>query len=237
LELKNIFNRANSNSIVLGDEIAHGTETLSAVAIVAAAIARLVEKGANFLFATHLHQLVELEEIKRLPGVVAKHLSVHYDGKKLVYDRKLKDGSGSTLYGLEFAKSIEMDPLFLQKAEQIRKKLARDYSELELLTRRKSSRYNRDLYIATCAICGKPVEEVHHIREKSKSDGRFIGPLPVNHKYNLLPLCKYHHQLVHQGRLIIKGFITTSEGIQLHWEELGEPAEGESVGGEGGQSE
>jgi len=222
LELKNIFNRANSNSIVLGDEIAHGTETLSAVAIVASAIIRLVEKGATFLFATHLHQLVELEEIKNLPKVVAKHLGVHYDGKKLIYNRKLQNGSGSTLYGLEFARSLEMDGTFLKRADQIRKRLAEEYSELELLTQRKRSRYNRQLFIATCAICGKPVEDVHHIYEKGKGLGGFVGNLPVNHKYNLLPLCKKHHRLVHQGRIIIKGFITTSEGIQLHWEELDE---------------
>ena len=109
LELKNIFNRANEDSLVLGDEIAHGTETLSALSIVASAVIKLAKKDINFVFATHLHQLMDLEEIKELPNVVAKHLEVWFDGEKLVYDRKLKDGSGSSVYGLEFAKSIYMD--------------------------------------------------------------------------------------------------------------------------------
>ena len=133
LELKNIFNRANKDSLVLGDEIAHGTETLSALSIVASAVIKLAKKDINFVFATHLHQLMDLEEIKSLKNVVAKHLEVYFDGEKLIYDRKLKDGSGSSVYGLEFAKSIYMDKEFLKTAEEIRKKLTKEYNELELL--------------------------------------------------------------------------------------------------------
>jgi DNA mismatch repair protein MutS len=49
---------------------------------------------------------MELDEIKSLKNIVAKHFEVWFDGKKLIHDRKLKDGSGSSVYGLEFAKSI-----------------------------------------------------------------------------------------------------------------------------------
>ncbi len=218
LELKNIFKRADSNSLVLGDEIAHGTETLSALSIVASAVIKLAKKKIKFVFATHLHQLMDLEEIKSLPNVVAKHLEVYFDGEKLIYDRKLKDGSGSSVYGLEFAKSIYMDEEFLKTAEEIRKKLSKEYSEIELLIKKKRSRYNKNLYIATCAICGAVVEDVHHIKEKEKAKDGFIGHMPVNHKYNLIPLCKKHHKMVHEGKIIIKGFVTTSRGIELHYE-------------------
>jgi len=219
LELKNIFNRANEDSIVLGDEIAHGTETLSALSIVASAIIKLASKKINFIFATHLHQLMNLDEIKSLKNVVAKHLEVYFDGEKLIYDRKLKDGSGSSVYGLEFAKSIYMDEEFLKKAEEIRKKLSNEYNELELLIKKKKSRYNKNLFVTTCAICGKIVEDVHHIEEKEKAKDGFIGHIPVNHKYNLIPLCKKHHKMVHEGKIIIKGFVTTDKGIELHYEE------------------
>jgi DNA mismatch repair protein MutS len=57
LELRNIFNRVTANSLILGDEISHGTETESALAIVASAILKLREIGSLFIFATHLHQL------------------------------------------------------------------------------------------------------------------------------------------------------------------------------------
>ena len=218
LELKNIFKRADENSLVLGDEIAHGTETLSALSIVASAVIKLSKKHIKFVFATHLHQLMDLDEIKNLPNVVAKHLEVYFDGEKLIYDRKLKDGSGSSVYGLEFAKSIYMDKEFLKTAENIRKKLTNEYNELELLIKKKRSRYNKNLFVSTCAICGAIVEDVHHIKEKEKAKEGFINHMPVNHKYNLIPLCKKHHKMVHEGKIIIKGFVTTSKGIELHYD-------------------
>ncbi len=220
LELKNIFNRANKDSLVLGDEIAHGTETLSALSIVASAVIKLAKEKINFVFATHLHQLMNLDEIKELKNVVAKHLEVYFDGEKLVYDRKLKDGSGSSVYGLEFAKSIYMDKEFLQKAEEIRKKLSKEYSELELLINKKRSRYNKKVYVTTCAICGEIVDDVHHIIPKEEAKDGFVDNIKIHHKYNLIPLCKKHHKMVHEGKIRINGFITTSKGIELHYEEV-----------------
>jgi DNA mismatch repair protein MutS len=216
LELKNIFKRANSNSLILGDEISHGTETISALSIVASAIIKLAKMRSNFIFATHLHQLVSLEEINSLKNVVAKHLEVYFDEKsqKLIYNRKLQDGNGSSVYGLEFAKSLYMDEEFLQVANRIRKKVTNDYNDLELLTQKRKSKYNGKLLITTCAICGKVAEDVHHIVEKRKADN-----ITKNHKYNLIPLCKKHHKMVHNGEIFIKGFITTDRGIELHYEE------------------
>jgi len=220
LELKNIFSRANKDSLVLGDEIAHGTETLSALSIVAGAVIKLSKKKINFVFATHLHKLMDLDEIKNLSNVAAKHLEVYFDGEKLVYDRKIKNGSGSSVYGLEFAKSIYIDEEFLKTAEKIRKKLSNEYNDIELLIKKKRSRYNKDLFLSTCIICGSVVEDVHHIKEKEKAKEGFVEHIPINHKYNLIPLCKKHHKMVHEGKIIIKGFVTTSRGIELHYEEI-----------------
>jgi DNA mismatch repair protein MutS len=163
---------------------------------------------------------MDIDEIKNLKNVVAKHLEVRFDGEKLIYDRKLKDGSGSSVYGLEFAKSIYMDKEFLSVAENIRKKLTKEYNELELLIKKKSSKYNSSVYMTTCAICGKPVEDVHHIIPKEKAKDGFVSHIPINHKYNLIPLCKRHHKMVHEGKIRITGFVTTSRGIELHWEEV-----------------
>jgi len=216
MELKNIFKRATTNSLILGDEISHGTETLSALSIVAASVIKLAKLKANFIFATHLHQLVSLEEISNLKNIVSKHLEVYFDGEKLVYNRKLQDGNGSSVYGLEFAKSLYMDEEFLKIANDIRKKVTNEYDELELLIHKKTSKYNKNLFVTTCAICGKVADDVHHIKEKSKTKDKFIQ----NHKYNLIPLCKRHHNMVHSQKLIIKGFITTDKGIELHYEEI-----------------
>ena len=221
MELKNIFKRATSNSLILGDEISHGTETLSALSIVAASIIKLAKLKSNFIFATHLHQLVSLEEINSLKNVVAKHLEVYFDEKqgKLIYNRKLQDGNGSSVYGLEFAKSLYMDEEFLKIANDIRKKVTNEYDELELITKQKKSKYNKNLFVTTCAICGKMAEDVHHIKEKNQAKNGYIDTFHKDHKYNLIPLCKLHHKMVHNGKLNIKGFITTDKGIELHYEE------------------
>ncbi len=222
LELKNIFNRASTRSLVLGDEISHGTETLSGVAIVASAIEKLADIRCLFLFATHLHQLSTMEEITRLDNVVDLHLSVEYDeaGDKLIFNRVLQAGSGSSIYGLEFAKSLHMDSEFLEKANAIRKRLANDYDELELLVKKKKSKYNKELYVTKCIICGAVAEDVHHISQKSLADSAgFIGHFHKDNKHNLVPLCKEHHKQIHDGKLHVNGFIMTSKGLELQFEE------------------
>jgi DNA mismatch repair protein MutS len=222
LELKNIFNRSTVRSLVLGDEISHGTETLSGVAIVASAIQKLAQTRCLFLFATHLHQLSTMQEITSLDNVVDLHLSVEYDEEqdKLIFNRVLQSGSGSSIYGLEFAKSLHMDSEFLDNANAIRKRLANDYDELELLVKKKKSKYNKELYVTKCIICGAVAEDVHHISQKSLADSAgFIGHFHKDNKHNLVPLCKEHHHQIHDGKLHVNGFIMTSKGLELQFEE------------------
>ncbi|WP_152183891.1 MutS-related protein [Sulfurimonas indica] len=222
LELKNIFNRSSVRSLVLGDEISHGTETLSGVAIVASAIQKLSNVRCLFLFATHLHQLSTMPEITRLNNVVDLHLSVEYDEEadKLIFNRVLQAGSGSSIYGLEFAKSLHMDSEFLETANTIRKRLANDFDELELLVKKKKSKYNKELYVTKCIVCGAVAEDVHHISHQSLADkAGFIGHFHKDNKHNLVPLCKEHHKQIHDGKLHVNGFIMTSKGLELQFEE------------------
>ncbi len=222
LELKNIFNRATVRSLVLGDEISHGTETLSGVAIVASAIIKLAKLRSLFLFATHLHQLSTMQEITTLDSVVDLHLSVEYDEEKdaLIFNRVLQAGSGSSIYGLEFAKSLHMDSDFLDTANRIRKRLANDFDELELLVKKKTSKYNKELYVTKCIICGAVAEDVHHISQRSLADkAGFIGHFHQNNKHNLIPLCKEHHNQIHDGKIKVDGFVMTSNGLELKFEE------------------
>ncbi|EDZ61630.1 DNA mismatch repair protein MutS [Sulfurimonas gotlandica GD1] len=222
LELKNIFNRATVRSLILGDEISHGTETLSGVAIVSSAIIKLSRLRSLFLFATHLHQLSTMKEITTLNNVVDLHLSVEYDEEKdaLLFNRVLQSGSGSSIYGLEFAKSLHMDAEFLDIANKIRKRLANDFDELELLVKKKKSKYNKDLYVTKCVICGAVAEDVHHISQRSLADkAGFIGHFHKDNKHNLVPLCKEHHNDIHNGKLRVDGFMMTSNGLELQFEE------------------
>ncbi len=224
LELRNIFNRATENTLILGDEISHGTETESALAIVASAILKLREIGSMFIFATHLHQLSSLPEIQKAKGIALLHLGVYYDeaADRLVYDRKLKTGSGSTLYGLEFARSLHMDETFIKRAYEIRGRITDKTHEASMLKREKKSRYNTKLYLTKCALCDEAVDEVHHIVPQANADdGGSIGHFGMNHRYNLIPLCSKHHRLVHEGKISIHGFVMGEDGLRLSYSEQG----------------
>ncbi len=222
MELKNIFNRCGKNSLVLGDEISQGTETESGLAIVAGAILRLLELQTTFIFASHLHQLKNIPQIQNITNLIFLHLGVSYDelNDRLVYNRALQLGMGSSLYGLEFAKSLHMDKIFLKNAYALREEIINKNSDIKELKKQKTSRYNKSLYLSKCALCDKSVEEVHHIKAQYEADehGK-IGFMDKNHRYNLIPLCKKHHKMVHDGKLHILGFVMTSEGLKLHYEE------------------
>jgi DNA mismatch repair protein MutS len=222
MELKNIFNRATKHSLILGDEISQGTETESGLAIVAGAILKLLELKSTFIFATHLHQLKNIEQLQKIDSLIFLHLGVSYDEKNdtLIYNRQLQLGMGSSLYGLEFAKSLHMDKTFLKNAYEIRENLLGKSSELKILTNKKRSRYNKNLYVTKCALCNENVEDVHHIAEQNlANDEGMIGAMDKNHKYNLIPLCKRHHKLVHEEKIYISGFFMTDKGLKLHYEE------------------
>ena len=222
LELKNIFNRTTKHSLVLGDEICHGTETESALAIVASSIIKLHKMESFFIFATHLHQLTTLKEIQSLKHIIFLHLGVQYDeiNDRLEYNRKLEFGSGSSLYGLEFAKSLHLDKSFIDQAYNLRKKISGEYSKIELLKKQKKSKYNKSIFLSKCAFCNESVEETHHIKAQSVANlNGNIDHFHKNHKYNLIPLCKEHHKKVHEGKILISGFVMTQEGLKLHFDE------------------
>ena len=221
MELKNIFNRANEHSLILGDEISQGTETESALAIVSSAILKLISLKSTFIFATHLHQLENIPQLQNLKHLIFLHLGIKYDSDNdtLIYNRVLQLGMGDSLYGLEFAKSLHMDKEFLHTAQTIRENLSQNSSEIKKLHKQKSSKYHKNLYLSTCALCTEHVEEVHHIsaQKEANNEGN-IEHFHKNHKYNLIPLCKKHHQLVHEGKIQISGFVMTNEGLKLHYE-------------------
>jgi DNA mismatch repair protein MutS len=221
MELKNIFNRANEKSLILGDEISQGTETQSALAIVSSAILKLLKLKSTFIFATHLHQLGDIKPLQNLKNLIFLHLGIRYDESSdtLIYNRVLQLGKGDSLYGLEFAKSIHIDSEFLSIAQEIREELEDTHSDIKRLKKQKRSKYNKALYLSKCALCDAPVDDVHHICEQyqANKDGH-IGHFHKNHRYNLIPLCKKHHNLVHEGKIIISGFVMSDKGLKLHYE-------------------
>ena len=124
-ELKSILNRADSYSLILGDELCSGTESISALSIIASGLHTLCNRKSSFIFTSHLHQLTELEEINNLTNLQVYHLRIEYDKEKniLVYDRKLEKGSGPSIYGLIVCEAMGMTKDFVSYAKQIQNKL------------------------------------------------------------------------------------------------------------------
>lgn len=207
-EFRAILKYANEKSLVLGDELCSGTETRSATAIVSAGIQTMVKRGTQFLLATHLHEISELEEIRRLNGVKFTHLAMEYDAatKTILYKRHLQEGSGSSLYGLEVCYGLDMDPEFLELARKCR-------------TTSKSSRYNAAVIVRCCEVCKSERSlESHHIIHQADSKNGFVEPgAKVHRASNLTVLCEMCHKDHHSGRLTIHGWADTSAGRLLQW--------------------
>jgi len=69
-------------------------------------------------------------------------------------------------------------------------------------------------------ICGAIAEDVHHIAHQAKADkSGFINHYHQDHRSNLIPLCKAHHREIHDGAIKVKGFVMTSKGLELDFEE------------------
>lgn len=220
VELNAILKRADKNTLVIGDEVCRGTEYISGTALVASSILRLHELESTFVFATHLHELVELDEIKTNPQIQAYHLSVDCskDGTELIYDRQLKKGSGERIYGITVARYIVRDQKLIDKALEIKNRLMeRDGS----IVNTKKSKYNQNLYIDSCMLCGKNKTnnlETHHInQQKDCIDGFVTGKNHVmkNGEYNLMVVCDKCHDKIHDKRIQIKGYQMTGRGKKL----------------------
>ena len=215
-ELRNILQRCDKFSLVLGDEICSGTEATSALAIVAAGLDTLVTKQASFIFATHLHQLTELDIVKMhlKDKIAVKHIHITIDEQnRIVYERKLKDGQGSATYGIEVCKSLDMPVGFMKIAEGVRKQIE---GHTHVIVNLERSKYNKDIYMSSCNICGEPAEDTHHIQYQCESDadGNFRD-FHKNTKHNLVPLCKECHKKEHSGEIDIKGYKKTSSGVVI----------------------
>lgn len=210
-ELRTILQCADDKSLIIGDELCSGTETISAVSIVAAGIQILAQKNASFIFTTHLH---ELHKHMTQSNVAFYHLSVTYNDDKIIYDRKLKEGIGNTLYGLEVCKSLDMGDVFMKAAFDIRNEYIQSSAHD---SHSQSSQYNKNVIKNMCSVCKKNrASDVHHIKEQHTADED--GYIGVHHKdeaHNLVALCKECHDSVHANKLIIDGYRMTTRGREL----------------------
>jgi DNA mismatch repair protein MutS len=198
MELRSILTRACRNTLVLGDEVCHGTESASAVSLVASSLIHLHKAQSSFIFATHLHELSMMEEVANIPQF---HITVQFapDGR-IIYDRQFKPGSGTGLYGIEVARHLRLPGDVVHDAIKLRNKY---FPNSSVPVEPVVSKYNSACYISKCGIkgCQRKADHEHHIRYQSEAagDGLIDGHLDVNHKDNIIGLCEAHHNEVHHG--------------------------------------
>jgi len=218
-ELRTILRLADQNSLVLGDELCSGTESISAVSIFVAGIQMLASVGCSFIFATHLHEIIGYDEITSLHNVGMKHMSVIYDKESdcLIYNRKLQDGPGNNMYGLEVCKSLNLPQDFLDNAHNIRMKY---HPESASLLARKTSHFNAShITGGMCENCKiNPAIDVHHLVFQNEADENGIIKkkgltFNKNNKANLMNLCQKCHDEIHKTNKKYKRTKTTKGTI------------------------
>jgi len=215
-ELNVILRDSDEYSLVLGDELCSGTESGSAMSLFLAGLRYLDKNNVKYMFATHFHEITKMKAIDDIQSMSIKHMEVKYDKEKdiLIYNRKLKDGPGNNIYGLEVCKSLKLPDDFLEDANMIRLEINPEYT---IFSERNNSRYNSLKIKENCEICGKISNDIHHIQEQTHANEYgFIDTFHKNHKGNLLSICKKCHDKIHYENMEYSGKIKTSEGMMLY---------------------
>ena len=216
-ELIAILKRNNDKTLVVADEIASGSEIKSGNIIICYMLETLSLSNASFITATHLHDIANMDCIKKLNNIKIKHLKLSYDpiNDILIYDRNLLDGQGETFYGLQVAKYLMKNINFNNRTQEILNEYENNIY--------KKCKYNSKVYVdSKCNICNKKENlETHHITwQKDFTNGININKfyLQKDYEYNLVTLCTSCHDKVDKNEIIIKGWTETSNGKIFDYE-------------------
>lgn len=126
-EVSNILKNATSKSLVILDEIGRGTSTYDGLSI-AWAVAEYINNkkkiGSKTLFATHYHELSQLEE--KLDGIVNYRIAVKKHGDDITFLRKIVRGGADDSFGIEVAKLAGVPDEVIKRAKEILKNIEND---------------------------------------------------------------------------------------------------------------
>ncbi len=135
IEVANILNFSTNNSLIILDEVGRGTSTFDGLSIAWAVVEYLSKNlHAKTLFATHYHELMQLEG--KYDGVKNFCISIKEIGGKLVFLRKIMRGSATRSYGIEVASLAGLPNTVISRAKELIKELE---SEKLNTTEQKSS--------------------------------------------------------------------------------------------------
>ncbi len=126
MEVADILKEATKNSLVILDEIGRGTSTYDGLSIAWAVAEFIADKekcGAKTLFATHYHELTELEN--KVEGVKNYSIAVKEKGEDIIFLRKIVDGGTDESYGVHVARLAGVPQVVTKKANEILQSLER----------------------------------------------------------------------------------------------------------------
>ena len=126
MEVSTILKEATSNSLVILDEIGRGTSTYDGLSIawaVAEYIANKEKCGAKTLFATHYHELTDLEN--KIEGVKNYSIAVKEKGDDIIFLRKIVEGGTDESYGVHVAKLAGVPQVVVKRSNEILRSLER----------------------------------------------------------------------------------------------------------------
>ena len=126
-EVSQILKNATAGSLLILDEIGRGTSTYDGMAIARAVLEYCVDPrklGARTMFATHYHELTELE--KTLPGIVNLSAAVKKRGEDVVFLRRIIPGGADRSYGIEVAKLAGVPAEVIRRARVVLKELEKN---------------------------------------------------------------------------------------------------------------
>lgn len=147
-ETASILNNLSDRSLVLLDEIGRGTSTYDGVSI-AWSIASYIHDHPHFrakvLFATHYHELIEMEEI--YSRIFNLHVTIKEIGKQIIFLRKIAKGGSSQSFGIHVARLAGMPRQVLQEAEEILENLeSKQKSKKQKVLSKPAKKQTNDLY-------------------------------------------------------------------------------------------
>ncbi|MGI6327253.1 MAG: DNA mismatch repair protein MutS [Saccharofermentanales bacterium] len=140
-EMAQILDHATPRSLLILDEIGRGTSTYDGLSIAWAVIEYVLDRqnlGCRTLFATHYHELVDLESV--LPGVFNNHVEVGEADGEIVFLYKIKPGGSDESYGVEVARLAGIPDEVVVRAREILTQLEVDNVGRQRLTIRRSAR-------------------------------------------------------------------------------------------------
>ena len=123
-EVANILNNATPKSLLILDEIGRGTSTFDGLSIAWSVLEYISDQkliGAKTLFATHYHEITELEG--KLPGVKNYCITAKEDGEDIIFLRKIVRGGADNSYGIQVARLAGLPAKVIKRSKQILKQL------------------------------------------------------------------------------------------------------------------